>query len=190
MRLASPRGPQGRVFEMGRVMTDKTEMVRCDDAGLVLLHYYFPQLFARLGLLEGQLFTTPEAAARAIAALHYLATGQERTESDSLPLCKLLTGVPLDTRVPGAELSDEQRRLCDSVLQAVIAQWPAIGEQSLDGFRGNFLRRQGTLVQDSEGWTLTVEKRAYDLLIARSPFHFAIVRHRWMPQPIRVTWPI
>lgn len=172
------------------MMTDKTEMVRCDDAGLVLLQHYFPLLFAHLDLLDGRHFATPEAAAHAIAALHYLATGLERTDADPLPLCRLLTGVPLDTRVPGAELNDGHRRLCDSLLESAIAQWPAIGQQSLDGFRGNFLRRPGTLVQDREGWTLTVEKRAYDLLITRSPFLFAIVRHGWMPQPIRVVWPM
>jgi hypothetical protein len=176
---------------MGRIMTGKAETVRCDNAGLVLLHSYFPSLFARLDLLEGQHFTTPEAAARAIAALHRLATGLDQAaNAASLPLCKLLTGIPLETQVPDAELNDEQHRLCDSLVEAAIAHWPAIGQQSLDGFRGNFLRRDGMLVRGEDRWNLRVEKRSYDVLIAHAPFSYALIRHPWMPQPIHVDWPM
>lgn len=170
-------------------MTESVESVRCDDAGLVLLNQYFPMLFKHMDLLDGHHFAGPDAPARAIAALHYLAAGQDQGDADHLPLCKLLAGLPLDSRPPAAGLTEKERALCDSLLRTVIDQWPAIGQQSLAGFRGNFLRRPGVLVRGDERWTLTVEKRAYDVLIARSPFQFAAVRHGWMPQPIDVRWP-
>lgn len=171
-------------------MTNKAETVACDNAGLVLLHLYFQPLFKRLELLDGNHFAAPEAAARAISALHYVATGLGEVDADRLPLCKLLTGIPLDTPVVAPKLPDDARLLCDSLLQSAIGHWPAIGQQSLAGFRGNFLQRAGSLVAGEDRWTLTVEKRAYDLLIAQSPFGVALVRYPWMRQPVHVVWPI
>lgn len=71
----------------------------------------------------------------------------------------------------------------------MISYWPAIGNTSVNGFRGNWLVRDGLLTELEDKWELTVEKRAYDVLIHQSPFSFSIIKLPWMEKPLHVTWP-
>ena len=48
--------------------------------------------------------------------------------------------------------------------------------------------RNANLVEKNDFWELTVEKRAYDLLIHKSPFSFAIIKYPWMEKPLHVVW--
>ena len=89
----------------------------------------------------------------------------------------------------GITITDEQKELIEGLINAVINYWPAIGQCSIDGFRGNWLVRDGLLTEQDDRWELIVEKRAYDLLINRSPFSFSIIKHPWMKKPLHVTWP-
>ena len=141
------------------------------NAGLVLLNSFLPMFFERLGLCKGTGFISNEAQQKAIHYLVYVYSGLTSAQEDDLVLNKILCGLPIDR--PAGEsfmLSQYEIELIDGMLKAVIGYWPAIGVCSINAFRGNWLIRSGLLREMDDKWELTVEKRAYDLLIHKSPF--------------------
>ncbi len=165
------------------------EGVIIKNAGMVLLNAYFPLLFERLGLIENNSFINMESQLKAVHFVQYLTTGMEQTEAQYLVLNKVLCGIPITAPIQDAiEISEDQKKLMDGLIGAAINYWQAIGETSIDGFRGNWLVREGMLKEEQDYWELTVEKRAYDLLIQRSPFNFSVIKLPYMLKPLRVNW--
>ena len=166
------------------------ESIEVRNAGLVLISSYVPMLFERLGLINDKKFTSEQAHLDAIHYLQFVATGLSNTEESLLPLNKVLCGLALSEPVhDSASIPDEQVKLMEELIEAMIGYWPAIGDCTIDGFRGNWLVRDGLLVELDERWELTIEKRAYDLLIHKSPFSFSIIKYPWMNKPLYVNWP-
>lgn len=166
------------------------EGVAINNSGLVLLNAYFPILFERLGLIKNNSFINMESQLKAAHFVQYLATGIEQTEAQYLVLNKVLCGISTTSPIQdGIKVSNDQKNLMEGLIKSVINHWPAIGQCSLDGFRGNWLIREGILKEEQDYWELTVEKRAYDLLISKSPFSFAIIKFPWMLKPLHVNWP-
>jgi hypothetical protein len=160
------------------------------NAGIVLLNSYIPVLFERLGIPLDKKFASPAAQADAVHYLQFPATGLSHTEESLLPLNKVLCGLPLSAHVPGGiDSSSGHQAIIEGLITAAIEHWPAIGASSVDGFRRNWLSRDGLLVEGDERWELTIEKRAYDVLISRSPFSFSIIKYPWMDKPLHVNWP-
>jgi hypothetical protein len=164
--------------------------LRINNAGLAILQGYIRPLFKRLELLADDRFADPQRQRRAVHCLQFLVSGWEETPEQYLSLNKLLCGLPLHEPVEaGIELSGGEKATCLGLLESVIGHWPAIGTCSVDGLRGNWLVRDGSLSEDSDRWDLTVEKRAYDVLLARSPFSYSVIKLPWMEKAIYVTWP-
>ena len=160
------------------------------NAGLVLISSYISMLLTRLELIKDHSFCSAESQLSAVHYLQYVVTGLTDTEESLLPLNKLLCGIPLSQPVTDSIiLSPDHQKLIEGLIQAVIGHWPAIGSCSVDGFRGNWLVRDGLLIEKEDRWELTVDKRAYDLLIHKSPFSFSVIRYRWMNKPLHVNWP-
>lgn len=160
------------------------------NAGIVLLNAYIPILFERLQLVENNKFINNEFQINAVQFLQYVITGMQQTEETYLPLNKVLCGLPLTDAVPDSiEITEDKQHLINGLIEAAISHWPDIGDCSIDGFRGNWLVRDGSLVELEDKWELTVEKRAYDVLINRSPFAFSIIKYHWMEKPLHVIWP-
>lgn len=165
------------------------ERIVVKNAGLVLISSYFTMLLERLELTSENKFVGKEAQLSAVHYLQYVATGFTYTEEHHLPLNKILCGVsPIEPVSNRIDVSEAQITLISGMLEAIINQWSAIGNSSIDGFRGNWLVRDGLLIEDINNWTLNVEKRAYDILINRSPFSFSIVKFPWMKKPLHVNW--
>lgn len=166
------------------------EGIAVRNAGLVLLSSYLSVLLNRLELIKEQHFLNTEAQLSAVHYLQYVVTGLSSTEENLLPLNKLLCGIPLSQPVmESTTLSEAHKMLMDGLIEAVIGHWPAIGKCSVDGFRGNWLVRDGLLTEKEDRWELCVEKRAYDLLIHKSSFSFSVIRYPWMDKPLYVNWP-
>jgi len=160
------------------------------NAGCVLISTYFTMLFERLGIMADHSFLSEDDRQKAVHYLQYVVTGLSSTEELYLPLNKVLCGIPVsEPIIDGITVSEEDVELVDGLINAVIAYWPAIGNCSVDGFRGNWLVRDGLLTEYEDKWELVVEKRAYDLLIHKSPFSFSIIKYPWMDKPLHVTWP-
>ncbi|MAL59189.1 MAG: hypothetical protein CMC14_04000 [Flavobacteriaceae bacterium] len=166
------------------------DQIFANNAGVVLINSYFPLLFQRLGLTTNDQFNTTENQLKAVHYVQYLATGLSKTEESFLPLNKILCGISIANPVPeGIDIKEDEKELMHGLLEAAIGYWPAIGETSIDGFRGNWLVRDGLLNEESNHWDLTVEKKAYDLLLNRSPFSFSVIKFPWMEKPLEVNWP-
>ncbi|WP_430410651.1 contractile injection system tape measure protein [Kordia sp.] len=166
------------------------EGIAIPNAGLVLLNNYFLMLMNRLGILENNEFKTEEDQQNAVHYFQYIVTGLTQTEESLLVLNKILSGLSPNAPVKNSiDMTDDQKELIDGLIKAAIGYWDAIGETSINGFRGNWLVREGILRETEERWELTVEKRAYDILLTKSPFSFSIIKLPWMPKPLHVTWP-
>ena len=160
------------------------------NAGLVILNSYFLMLFERVDIIENNAFKTEEAQLNAVHYLHYLVRGQTQTEESLLMLNKLLCGIPLTKPIKNSlEIPERHKELMNGLIEAAISYWPAIGETSINGFRDNWLVRSGMLKELEDRWELTVEKRAYDILLNKSPFSFSIIKLPWMKKPLHVNWP-
>ena len=165
-------------------------MLPLHNSGLVLLNPYIPKLFGHCGLVQNNVFVNPQAQERAVLLLHYVATGQVRAEEQHLVLNKVLCGLPINASIDSNDfqIAEQEKELVDGLLNAAIAHWPAIGSSSVDGFRGNWLVREGVLQEEEDRLGLTVEKRTYDLLLDQSPYSFSIVRYAWMEKILYVNW--
>jgi len=166
---------------------DLHEGVFVDCAGVVLLHPFLPQLFKRLDIAVDDRIVQPD---RALALLHFLATGQAQAPEHALVLPKLLCGLePSVLAGAPVELSDVEQKEAEGLLQAAIEYWTALGETSLDGFRGNFLVRPGKLSKRGDDDLLQVEKQSWDILLGQLPWGIGAVRLPWMPRMLWVEWP-
>jgi len=162
---------------------------KISNAGLVLIQVYIERLFDQLGFCKGSKFINSRLQRRAVHILQYLAVAQTKSKEEDLVLNKILCGLhPSEPIEQGIKIKDEEIEITESLINAMINFWEAIGSCSVDGFRGNWLVRDGLLSETDDRWQLTVEKRAYDLLIERSPFSFSIIKFPWMNKPLHVTW--
>lgn len=159
------------------------------NAGLVLINSYMLLLFDRLGLTASNQFISEAAKLEAIHSLQYIVTGKERADESLLPLNKVLCGVDMAEPVPAEiAITGNAKGTIEGLIKALIGYWPAIGQTSIGGFRGNWLVRKGVLTEGEEKWELNIEKRSYDLLLAKSPFSFSIIKFPWMKKPVHVNW--
>lgn len=169
---------------------DEGSIVRVNNAGIVILQGYIHPYFERLGLTKNNQFISRDSQIRAVHYLQLLVTGQTNTPDQYLVLNKILCGLSPETSVD-IEFAPTQSEieLTNGLIEAVIGHWPAIGKNTIEGFQGNWLVREGNLTKGSDHWDLIVERRAYDILLARAPFSFSVIRLPWMTAPIYVTWP-
>jgi hypothetical protein len=187
MGTPSDHGPSK---ELKNRATPIKEGIAVRNAGIVILNNYIVMLFERLNLVKDSHFVSVEAQKKAVQYLQFVVTGLTETEEIYLPLNKVLCGLPFTDNVPDTiEISEQEKRLIDGLLNAAISYWNAIGNSSIDGFRGNWLVRDGILTDLEERWELTVDKRAYDILLNKSPFAFSIIKYHWMSKPLHVIWP-
>jgi hypothetical protein len=162
-----------------------------DDAGLVLLAVYLPALFERAGLVEDGVLAGNDAAARAFGLLDFALWGGARPERarPGFVASLLVGGEPGRVRPwLDAPPDADARALVDGLLEAVIRNWSTLGNTSIGGLREAFLQRPGILRVEPEQVRLRVEGRAYDMLLDRLPWSYAVVRQRWMPLPLMVEW--
>ena len=160
-----------------------------NNAGLVLVHPFLSRFFKSLGLLEGKEFVSEEQTARAVHLLQFLVTNETETAESELVLNKLLCAVPFNMPIPKEiTLTEEEKNMCQSLLQGVKANWPKMKGTSVQGLQETFLQREGVLTESEDFWQLRVEKKAYDLLLNSLPWRISTVKLPWMSKPIFVEW--
>jgi hypothetical protein len=166
-----------------------TEEIFINNAGMVLLSAYLPNLFSVLKLLEDGQFTDDACREKAIHLLQFAVYGENSAPEYEMVLNKILCGyktsLPLSRE---ADITPEEVGTVESLLIAMIRNWTAIGSTSVDGFRESFLRREGRLRLKDNGWQLKIEQRGYDILLDQLPWNFSVIKHRWMEHTIYVDW--
>jgi hypothetical protein len=174
-----------------RVAAEERGVWRVRTAGVVLTWSLLQRYFERLGLLEGGAFRDLPSQERACGLTHYLASGQTEMRETDLVLGKVLCGLALAAPVPvRLELDEETRKLSESLLAFLLSSWKGIGGTTVQGLRGSFLCRDGRLSREqADGpWTLEVERKTHDILLATFPWQTSLVKLPWMPQPLFVHW--
>lgn len=168
------------------------EALTVGNAGLCLLAPWFVRLFAMLGWLdeERKKFRSTALKVRAVFLLQYLASGEEKAWREAeLAFNRLLTALPGHVALQRyLLLSDEERQTADGMVAGVKANWPQMNGTSVEGFRGSFILRGGTLEQEEERWLLTVEEKAYDILLETVPWGFRQIRLPWLKKHVQVKW--
>jgi hypothetical protein len=161
------------------------------DAGLVLLSPYIPVLFQRAECLENGTFATDDAKLKALSILKYATFGSYAEPLKNSAVMNLLCGLPASPVFYVDELpkiSDGEKELVDGLLQAVVANWKAVGSMSPDGLRSTFFVRQGTIDADGASDQLTVEKKTFDILLDKLPWGYSMIKHPWMKKVLNVKW--
>ena len=169
--------PDGRIF--------------VGNAGLVLLNPFLPHFFRRLDLLtdDHNGWRSPAAQARAVHLLQWLVDGRCDRPDEALALNKLLCGQPLDRSAFAAiEPSAEELGSCRSLLDAVIAAWPALKGSSVAAVQETFIQRAGRIARREPRWDVKVERKTLDVLVDELPWTFSTIVHPWMREPVSVDW--
>lgn len=165
------------------------EKVYIENAGLVLLHPFLSTLFDRTGLVKNGEFVNDEAKFRAPHLLQYLVNFQQESPEHALLLNKILCGIEYQEAVAsGIVLTELEMNTANELLYVVTQQWEKLKNTSINGLQESFLQRSGSLCLSSEGWTLVVENKAYDVLLQTLPWGLSFIKNSWMTEPIFVEW--
>jgi hypothetical protein len=165
------------------------EGIHLSNAGQVLAAPYMGRLFAMLNLTDQGEFVSLAAKDRAVHLLEYMVTGSSAAPEYDLILNKVLCG--MSTSIPlsaGITLTEQEEAVTGQLLNSIIQNWKAIGATSIAGLRETFLRRQGWLRLDEDGWHLLVQPGPFDMLLDQLPWSISLIKHGWMDLPLRVSW--
>ena len=162
------------------------------NAGLVILFPFLPMLFMRLNMLsqDRRGFNSNESKVRAIFILQHLMASEDREyDEKDLFLNRLLINYPFNEPLPKRmELNQDELNTIDSLLEAAKTNWEKMRNTSMRGFQEAFLRRAGFIEKTEREWVLTVEERAFDILLDSIPWSYKLVRFPWMESILKVNW--
>lgn len=162
------------------------------NAGLVILFPFLPMLFMRLNMLsqDRRGFNSNESKVRAIFILQHLMASEDREYDEKyLFLNRLLINYPFNEPLPKRmELNQDELNTIDSLLEAAKTNWEKMRNTSMRGFQEAFLRRAGFIEKTEREWVLTVEERAFDILLDSIPWSYKLVRLPWMENILKVNW--
>ncbi|EKU91176.1 contractile injection system tape measure protein [Bacteroides oleiciplenus] len=171
---------------------ESPEVLFIGNAGLCLLSPWLPRLFVMLGYLDGEKrnFKDTVSRIRAVFLLQYLVCPEEKEYREpELAFNRLLVALPAHIPLPKRiELTNEEKQAADSLMEGVKANWSKMNGTSVNGFRLSFIVRDGRLEQQDEKWLLTVEKRAYDILLDSVPWSFRQIRFPWLQKYVQAFW--
>ncbi|WP_237038479.1 contractile injection system tape measure protein [Phocaeicola faecalis] len=179
-----------RVLESSQ--EDELEVTLVGNAGLCLLSPWFPRLFFLLGYQdeERRNFKDTASRIRAVFLLQYLVNPEEKDYREpELAFNRLLVTLPAQVPLPKrVELTDGEKEMADNMLASIKSNWSRMDGTSVNGFRQSFIQRDGRLEQQDEKWLLTIESRAYDILLDTIPWAFRQIRFPWLKKYIQVSW--
>lgn len=167
--------------------TESKEGYYIDNAGLVILHHFLPQLFEALELANENKILKVD---RALCLLNYLTTGHKSVAEYDLVLPKVLCNIHVAKPVScDVVLSERELAEANNLLEAVITHWEALRNTTPDGLRTNFLMRPGKLsIRNDTDWLLQVEPKSWDILLDHLPWGIGMIKLPWMEDLIWVEW--
>lgn len=172
--------------------TEQPEYIPVTNAGLCLFAPWLLRLFGMLDLLaeDRKDLKDMDARIRAIFILQRLVTAEERKYKESdLAFNRLLVACPFNVPLPKSlKLTDKEIETVESMLAGVKANWSKMANTSIGGFQRSFIEREGHLEQQESKWILTVENKAYDILLDSLPWSYKMIRLPWLKKPISVSW--
>ncbi len=183
----APQPPTRRDEAAPRAQPD-ADAIYLPCAGVLLVHPFLESLFRERGLHEGRGFRDAVARSRAVHLVGALGFGRMEVPEYDLVIAKLLCGHTLAEPLAPVTLDDADVAACDELLAAMLGHWQALRSSSAEWLRGQFFLRDGKLEEVDSGFRLSVERRAQDVLLARLPWGFGVIRLPWMQHKIFVQW--
>lgn len=178
--------PEEYLFRAGEVTEEGIYLV---NAGIILIHPFLSTFFGRLGLWKEGAFVDLYARQRAVALLHFLATGEREGQEYALVLAKVLCGHSVEMPLPREiVLTEEECGEGVLLLENVIRSWEKIGNTSVEGLRQGFLRRDGKLSERGGRLYLQMEISGIDVLLDYLPWNLGIVKLPWLKEILFVEW--
>jgi len=169
---------------------EKQTEIQIANGGLVIVHPFLPFFFNGLKLLdEHQQFLTMKHAQKAVHLLQFIVSGQEETPEYELALNKMLCGLDVSEPVPaGGGLSDVEKEECLHLIKTILERWSALKTENPDALRETFLKRDGILKQNGQGWSLQIERNTFDVMLEKLPWGISIIKLPWNEQILHVEW--
>jgi hypothetical protein len=159
------------------------------NAGLILLWPFLGRYFDFLNLTDGRNFIGEDEKIRAIQLTEYMVTGKTELDVFNLSLNKLLCGAEQDVAIPPVlDFKPEEEELTGKMLVGAISNWEKMNTTRPETFRESFLQREGRLYLLEDRWELTVERKAYDMLLNTLPWNIAMIQLNWMPLRLVINW--
>ncbi len=177
--------------EVPEEMEEETigDAIYIENAGMVILGPYIFMLFDRLGLIENGEFKDAYSIHKGIHILQYAVTGKEYEEEQQLTLNKIICGLdihtPIQKEIP---IAPEEKELVEGLLKAIITNWNILKNTSIEGLRESFLCREARIVIEEDSYVLTVEQKAFDMLLDQIPWSIAKLKLSWMQKLVEVVW--
>lgn len=168
--------------------------IQVENAGMVMLWPFLSRYFEMLELQRGGRFVDFDAQSRAVHLLHALACNAIARHEALLPLAKVMCGVaPALPLAAGADRERDERELAlsEGLLNGVKQNWDKLRGTTIEGLRESFLMRSGRLEREDGAephWRLSVEGKAFDVLLDTLPWNLSMVRLAWMPELLIVNW--
>jgi hypothetical protein len=168
---------------------DGNDEIYIRNAGLVIFWPFLNRFFESVRLVKKGRFVSPEASERGVHLLQYLADGSTETPEHELALNKVLCGRLLAEPVAREfKITRKESGEGDSLMRAVIQNWPALGKISTDGLRAAFLQRRGVLKLHHGDWLVQVERETHDVLLDRLDWTISVIRLPWLENMIYTEW--
>lgn len=157
-----------------------------ENAGLVLLFPFLKEYLKSCTVSNNEEIFEPD---NAVHLLQYLVDFQTETFENQLVLNRILCGLPINFPIKkGFEINDKQKEQAETLLKSVIKYWSIMKNTSINGLQISFLRRNGKLTKNKDGWLLQVEQAPYDMLLDELPWTYSVVSLPWMTGMILVEW--
>lgn len=158
-------------------------------AGIVLHLSHLRNLFHQMELCNQGNFVSEDAAMQAVLCLHYMATGKENINTDSLPLLKLLCGLSIEHSLPeNTVISSFYKEEVDKLLQECMYYWKGLNHSDTNKYREDWLLREGTIVDSLDVLEIKVVPKPNDFLLSKFPFSFRFYKLPWMKKIVQVYW--
>lgn len=188
--VAELKVSEAEVSELEEVV--QPDYISVTNAGLCLFAPWIIRLFGMLDLLteDKKDLKDMDARIRAIFILQRLVTAEQREYKErDLAFNRVLAACPFNVPLPkNLELTDKEIETVESMLAGVKANWSKMEKTSIGGFQRSFIEREGQLEQRENKWVLTIEDKAYDILLDSLPWSYKIIRLPWLKKPISVSW--
>ncbi|MFD1817546.1 hypothetical protein SAMN04515674_101603 [Pseudarcicella hirudinis] len=174
----------GKSEEIESRKTSQSKEIYIENAGLVILYPFLKEYLKACEVADDEKILKVNEA---VHLLQYLVTSQLETSENELVLNKILCGLPLDFPVKKAfGITPEQQQHGENLLDAVIRYWTVMKNTSREGLQLSFLRRNGKLSRQPDGWLLQIEQAPYDMLLEELPWGYSVVSLPYMKEMIFV----
>lgn len=167
-----------------------SEPLQVNNAGMVLFMPYVHLLFRKLNLVDTKnQFCNKEAQQRAAYVIQYAAFGRIDFPEHELVLNKLFVGMDLNEPLPSiSDLTQEEKDTARNMVEGLKTNWQKLRNTAVETFQEAFLKRGGKLEEKDDSYLITVEEKAYDLLLSTLPWEFRLLKLPWMEKRVEVKW--